>query len=258
LVTRAWYARVVEVATSKGRRMRAKNCVRLVVVGAVVMGACRGDGPMAPRTLYLVPDCSQGCLWGDWIGASSAWLKSLSGTAGATLTLDVRVTDSTFRAVPGIAMRWTALHGGGTIDAETVRSDSAGVLRVHWTLDTLVRSDSLVAWFPNGDSVLVIAAVGHAIAQKFAKIAGDSQTVAMGVTPAPFVIRLTDRYGNPVGSTRVAWTVGGLGAVSTLTTTTDASGSTSNTLRAPDQAGVYAIIATVAGVGAVVFRVDVR
>jgi hypothetical protein len=238
--------------------MGAKNCAWSVVVGAVVMGACRADAPTAPRQLFLEPFCEGACFMTGDFAASNEWLTHLNGTAGAPLSLIAEVVDGRGNAVPGVTMRWAVVSMRTAIVSAAVTSDASGVLRLHWTLDTLVSLDSMRGLFPTGDSVLAIATVSHAAPAIATKVSGDSQVVAVGATPAPFVVRLSDRYGNPVQGVNVAWTLGGLGTMTSETIKTDGAGRASNALVSPTTIGTYAVIATFGILPALVFRVDVR
>jgi hypothetical protein len=236
--------------------LKAKYCGMACVVIAAVIGGCRGDLPTAPRILTFSPYCPN--CFSDGIGPAPDWLAHLTVTAGTTMTLSMVVSDQNGKPVQGVAMRWAVVGDGGSIDARPSVSDTAGLLQVRWTVDSIITMDSLRGWLPSGDSILAIAAVQHSTAAIAAKVSGDSQTVAVGGAPRPVVVRVTDRFGNPVPGVRVAWAVGGLGAVAALTTTTGADGTTANTLDPPDTAGVYAVIATFGTMPAVMFGVTVR
>jgi hypothetical protein len=234
--------------------VKAKHCVTGLVVAAALIGACRGDSPTEPRTLSLSPYCPN--CFGD--GSDPNWPAHLSAIAGGPMTLSIVFSDANGRPVPGVLMRWVVVGDGGSIGSPTSVSDSAGLLQVRWTVGSIVKLDSLRGWLPSGDSILAIAAVQHAAAAIATKVSGDSQTVAVGTAPRPLVVSVTDRFGNPVPGVRAAWSLGGLGSVAALTTTTGADGTSSNTLDPPPVAGAYTVIATFGSVPAVVFRVTAR
>ena len=236
--------------------MKAKYCGMALVVIAAVIGGCRGDPPTAPRTLTLSPYCPN-CFWSG-VGPSPDWLSHLSATAGTTMTLSIVVSDQSGKPAQGVEIRWAVVGNGGSIASPASVSDTAGLLQVRWTVDSIITMDSLRGWLPSGDSILAIAAVQHAAVAVAAKVSGDSQTVAVGTAPRPMVVKVTDRYGNPIPGVRVAWAVGGLGGVAALTTTTGADGTTTNSLDPPATAGAYAMIATFGTMAAVVFRVSAR
>ena len=236
--------------------MEAKDCGILVLLGAAMIGACRGDAPTAPKVLSLSPYCPN-CFW-DGFPPSADWFQHLTATAGTTMTLSMVVSDQSGQPVAAVVMRWRVVGGCGSISSPSSVSDTAGLLQVGWTVDTVITLDSLRGYLPSGDSILAITATQHSSVAFVVKVSGDSQIVAAGTAPKPLVLEVTDRYGNPVPGVRVAWTVGGLGSVASLTSTTGADGITSNALNPPTTAGVYAVIATFGSVAAVVFRVDVR
>ena len=81
----------------------------------------------------------------------------------------------------------------------------------------------------------------------FAKVSGDSQSVAPLATSAPLVVRLTDTEGDTLAGVVVTFTVtAGLGTVTVLDTT-DADGLASTIFAAPGNAGARKIRARVSG-----------
>ena len=61
----------------------------------------------------------------------------------------------------------------------------------------------------------------------------------------PFVVKIADRYGNPISGVAVAWLVTGGGTLSAITTVTDTGGTSQVTLSAdPNAPGAHQVIAT--------------
>jgi adhesin/invasin len=159
--------------------------------------------------------------------------------------------------VSGIPISWAVMHGGGSTNVASSTTDSSGTASVSWTLDTIAKPDSLRASIPSGDAMLVIAKAQHGKAVLAVKISGDSQTVALGGMSQPLIVRVADRYGNPVAGVAVAWFVTGGGTLSAITTVTDTSGTTQVTLSAdPNASGAHQIIATYGFVRASTFTLN--
>jgi adhesin/invasin len=147
--------------------------------------------------------------------------------------------------VSGIPISWAVMHNGGSTSFASSTTDSSGMASVWWTLDTIAKPDSLRASIPSGDAMLVIAMARHGTASAATKISGDSQTVALGDSSEPFIVKLADRYGNPISGAGVGWIVNGGGTLSALTTVTDANGTTRAILSTDTNApGARQIVAT--------------
>jgi adhesin/invasin len=176
-----------------------------------------------------------------------------SATAGSTLASNVvvHVTDQNGNALSGAMVTWTVVNHAGSTSAATSTTDATGTASVKWTLDTIARVDSMSASIQSGASVTVTATGTAGSAANAQKVSGDSQTDVSGTTSAAFVMKVTDRYGNAVSGVIVTWAATGGGALSSSTSTTDASGKTSVTLTLGSTPGPYVITAT-AGLLAVV------
>jgi hypothetical protein len=139
-----------------------------------------------------------------------------SGVVGGALPAPsvVRVADAHGNPVAGAAVDWTVSAGGGTVSPAAARTDAAGLARATWTLGTVPGSNTLQARTVEAPGSL---AVFHATASPgppaaLGKVAGDGQSGPAGnPLPAALAVRLTDRYGNPLGGVAVAWsaTAGG-------------------------------------------------
>jgi hypothetical protein len=244
----------MQSVSSKGRQPVANKCrIAIALVAVAVLAACDVDAPVARKVLTLDPFVPPGTFCSD---PCAATVTGLGGVAGQPLTISLEVDDQNQSPVPGVSVSWYAASGNGSTDVTTSVSDSIGHASVHWTLDTLVRTDSLRASLPSGVTVVATVNARHGAVALAAKIMGDAQSVAAGATSSPFIVRVTDRYGNPVGGVAVAWALtGGNGDASlgALTTTTDPNGVAQTSLTTGAAAATYRVIATFGLAPAVTF-----
>jgi hypothetical protein len=220
---------------------------RDLIVAAVLLaaiGACERETPTELQ-LEAPTAATTGLFIASAVAPSASRQLALGGVVGQPTTVTLEVVDQNGRTVSGIPISWAVMHNGGSTDVATRTTDSSGTASVAWTLDTIAKPDTLRASIPSGDAMLVIATAAHGRAFIATKISGDSQTVALGETSEPFIVRLTDRYGNPVGGVAVGWIVNGGGTLSALTTATDTTGTSQVTLTTDaNTPGTHQIVAT--------------
>jgi hypothetical protein len=138
----------------------------------------------------------------------------------------VRVTDQYGNLVPGIPVTYTVTTGGGSATGTTRSTDSTGTAAVGtWTLGTRAGTNSLRASV-QGVTPLSFSATGTAGAPwLYGFIAGAGQIEVVGsVTSTLPVVRVVDRYANPVSGVPVTFSVtqgGGSIGVTNTTTNTD-------------------------------------
>jgi len=217
---------------------------RIAVVGVTALAGCKGE---SPTSLTLGPVMPISCFCDGPPSASGQ-----IAVVGQPVAITLEVTDQHSNPASGVRISWAVVHDGGFTDVATSVTDSSGNATVNWTLDTIAKLDSLQASLSSGAAMLVTATGRHAAAVPATKISGDAQTVAAGATSQPFVVKVTDRYGNAV-SMPVAWAVTGGGTLSAITTTTDANGATQVTLTTGAVPGVYRIVATYGAIPASTF-----
>ncbi len=210
---------------------------------SAALGACHND---STNTAPLVATT---------ITANAA-TNAQAGTVGQALAqpATVVVTDQNGNPIINATVTWTVVSGAGTTSAPTSVTDVSGTATVTWTIDTIARVDSMTASIASGTSVTFTATGNAGAATTVAKVSGDSQTVVSDSTSAPFVIKVTDRYGNAVAGATVAWVVTGGGALSAASTTTDATGKSQVTLTLGATPGPYVITATALTLTAVTFN----
>ena len=168
-------------------------------------------------------------------------------------SLVVRVTDTENRPVEGTKVVFTPLLGGGDAVPDTGLTNQDGVTGARWVLGSTAGAQRMQA-------MVVGPTSGGALTQTFDATAvaapadtifatrgnGQSAEVGAALTDS-LVVRVTDRFGNPVSGTSVLWAPTGGGTVSPSTVVTGANGfaATRRTLGA--SAGPQGATATAAG-----------
>jgi adhesin/invasin len=177
-----------------------------------------------------------------------------TAAVGGTLAepVAVHVTDQNGEPIANVTVTWTPMTGG-SVSAPTSTTDANGSASVSWTLDTHARVDSLKASIFSGASTIITATGTSGSATTATKVSGDNQIDATGSTSAPFVVKVSDNFGNPVSGVVVSWTSTGGGTLSAVTTTTDATGQTSVTMQIP-AGGTYTVTAAAGAAASVTFN----
>ena len=170
--------------------------------------------------------------------------------------LQVTVVDQNGSPASGAVVTWTVVSGAGTVLTATSTAGPAGVATNGWILDTIARVDSVVAAIQSGTTVTLTATGTAGPAAKTNKLSGDAQTVVSGGNAAPFVVQVTDTFGNPVSGIVVLWAItGGNGALSAPSSTTDANGQAQVTLTLGATPGTYTVTGTPGSLAPATFTV---
>jgi Big-like domain-containing protein len=153
-----------------------------------------------------------------------------------------------------VAFLITGDPAAGTITPDTATTDSEGKAVAHWTLGT-VPGDYLVVARLVGDETATQVAEFRAAAN-----AGSPETLSPAsaqaqagrrkqpVADAP-VVRVVDRYGNPVPNVSVAWRVtAGQGELGAASTATDADGKATVAWTLGSRIGVQKLTAAIEAV----------
>lgn len=123
-------------------------------------------------------------------------------------SLAVRVTDSRGKSVAGATVAWSVVGGGGAVAPGSTRTDVAGVAKTAWTLGTAAGENAVAASVGQLPAVRFTATGSPGAAASITMVSGNAQIGAAGAAlPAPLSVRVTDRFGNPVGGASVAWSV---------------------------------------------------
>jgi len=225
--------------------MRAQ-ILSLAVLAAVAV-ACSSDrtggtGPTTPTDSSTV---------GLTVSVDSGFADR-TAVVGTTVPAHVHVTKAGQPAA-GVTVAWTVSTGGGTVSAASSVSDASGAAVTSWTLNDTVRVSTLTAAVVGVSSTtLQVTTIGGAAAA-VVKASADSVAVVAGSSTL-LTVRVTDKTGNPVTGAAVAWTATG-GSLTTTTTTTGASGNGQVVFSTDGTPKSYTVTATVAGIGALTFKV---
>ncbi|HEX3895334.1 MAG TPA: autotransporter domain-containing protein [Rudaea sp.] len=157
-----------------------------------------------------------------------------TGTAGGTLQPFVVQFGSGTQGASGLLVTWTVVQGVGTLSSPTTTTDSNG------------RTSNTLVLGPNPGVVIVQASASGfgsttftstAIAgipggSLFTIVSGNNQALVPNVESQPLVVKLASANGQGIAGAAIQWTVSGSsGALDSATTTTDASGQSSNAVK---------------------------
>jgi hypothetical protein len=138
-----------------------------------------------------------------------------SGMAGTPLadSVGVRVTDVLGQPIPNFPLTFWVTHSSGRVNGDsstTLLTDTDGTARLQWTLKTVVGADSLwmTSSFAPQDTLLFTATVQAGPAFYLSKVDSTDRTITPGQPfDAPFNVRVTDEYSNPVAGHPVTFQV---------------------------------------------------
>lgn len=137
------------------------------------------------------------------------------GTVGEPLRspLVVRLTNDGGTPQSGVMVRFVTTGGSGDLVPDTAVTDGDGRAAARWVLGTGTGTQAVEARALDTTSTGTLAALFTAIAdaapgQFLAKVRGDGQRGGIGEPLADsLVVRVTDKYGNPVPGFPVSWRV---------------------------------------------------
>jgi N-acetylneuraminic acid mutarotase len=157
-----------------------------------------------------------------------------TGAAGAELALPLKVlaTDPNNQPIANQVVNFVVTAGGGSVFAGTGLTDANGIAAEIWRVGTVAGLPQTVevrAVAPDGTKQVFGVFTANVVAAAPDTIvihAGDGQTVQVGqAVPVDPAVRLTDRFGNPVGGHSVTFSVtGGGGAVTGSPATSNSAG----------------------------------
>ena len=195
-----------------------------VAAAALLLAACSGD--------LTLPDDGAGD-GGEPVGEASITVQEGDGQEGVvgemlSTPLVVRVT-ADGEPVPGQGVVFEADEGHGDVAPDTTVTNTGGEATSRWTLGVNPGSQSASARLIAVNKVVrftAAAAVGAPVTLEM--VSGDGQSAEpFEPLPAPLVVEVTDRFGNPVAGVSVDWEVSqGRGELSEDETTTGADGRT--------------------------------
>lgn len=133
--------------------------------------------------------------------------------------LVVRVVDGAGRPVAGAPVTFTPVgEWAGSVEPATALTDADGRASARWVLGTVAGSYEVRARLELEDApapLLFAADAAPAAPATIGRVQGNGQTGVAGYPlPDSLVVRLLDRFGNPVPDVAVTWLVDGGGRVS--------------------------------------------
>lgn len=168
--------------------------------------------------------------------------------------LVAQVTDAAGNAIAGVPLTWQVVTGGGVLEQVDTETNLSGVALGIYRLGTLPGTNVVRVSTSGGilfTSFTATAAAGPPAGMEV--VSGDGQTGVAGSTLAPFVVVVTDEFGNGLPGVTVHWNDGGVGGVlSAAATTTSVDGRASVTYTLPPVPGTVQIRAEVEGTPATV------
>jgi alpha-tubulin suppressor-like RCC1 family protein len=158
--------------------------------------------------------------------------------------LVVKVSDQYGNATPNIVVSWSG--GGGSFSSPTSTTGADGMASVVYTLGT-TSGDQTITASTSGVSAPATFTVQAVAAPPAAVVivSGNAQSGrVLQALAAPFVVRVNDAAGNPIGGAPITWTAinGTLAAM----TTTDSLGLTSNVFTVGKTPGAASAVASTA------------
>lgn len=136
-------------------------------------------------------------------------------SAGDTVVVRLRALDGFGNGVEGAVFAFRTRAGSGEVIPPRLESDSTGLVRTRWRTGTAAGSDTLeVHAFQTRDTSfkLVVRTIGGSPSE-ISLVSGDNQRARAGAAVArPPVVRVVDKYGNPVTAVRVRFSTASPGA----------------------------------------------
>jgi len=171
---------------------------------------------------------------------------------GTSLPSEVHVTLNGQPAA-GVTITWTVSTGGGTANPTTSTTNSSGVATTVWTLGDTVRTSTLTGGIVavSAANLSVTTTAGPATA--IVRASADSVAVVAGGSTL-LTARVTDKSGNAVPGATVTWAATG-GSLTPGTSVTGPSGNADVVFSTDGAPKSYTVTATVAGIGALTFKV---
>jgi adhesin/invasin len=228
---------------NRTRASSLRASAALLSLAALSLSACSKDStsPLVATSLSLVSGNSQSTTVG----------------LAAAAPLIVSVADQNGSPLANATVTWAVASGGGTLSSTSTTTDSNGQAQITYTAATTAGTASVTATVDALSAVTFTMTLTPDVAAKIAIVSGDAQSATIGaIVPQPFVVAVTDQYGNAVPGVTVIWATDDDGTLSSSTTTTDALGQAQVTLTFGTTAATRSVTATVENLNSVVFSVS--
>jgi hypothetical protein len=165
------------------------------------------------------------------------------------LPLTVVLKDTLGHPIPGAKVAWGVVSGAGSVAPDTVITDANGQASAGYTLGPLVKPNSVRAYAAEAVTPIYFTQFPtHDAPAQLVKASGDSQYAEVGLAVrSPYVLKVADQFGNPVGQAQVQWAVtAGGGSVSSASSVSDTTG-TAKTTHTLGAVGTNEVTATAQG-----------
>ena len=138
-------------------------------------------------------------------------------------------TDGVDGPVAGVTVNFDAGTSGGSVSPASAVTNALGQATVQLTLGTTTGTQAFNATSPGLTPAAITETATTAPPAAIAIVSGNGQTDSLGTTLAPFVVKVTDKFGNAVPGATVVWSftprlTGDQASLSAASSTTDASG----------------------------------
>ena len=182
-------------------------------------------------------------------GGSASSGDGQNGNPGDTILLAVTISPP----IDGVTVNWQIISdttgpsqtfGGASLSASSSVTANGGTATTNLTLGDTPGTVVVRATFPGGFVDFTNTATGTVVGTQLTVLTGNGQTLATGQVSGPMEVQLTDA-GTPLAGRKINWSTDN-GSVTTLQTTTDANGKTTNTVT-PSAGGAVNVFASFAG-----------
>jgi hypothetical protein len=186
-----------------------------------------------------------------------------AGTIGTALKpFVVLVKDAGGNPVPDFVVTYLVMSGTGSLSLKTAVTDVAGQAQSTFTLGNAAGMYTVAAMATGvtGSPVMFTSTGTAGPAAQIAIVSGSDQSAPIGTAlQAPFVVAVTDAFGNAAAGASVTFAVtAGGGTLSATNVTTDAAGHAQSTLTVGPAAGPNTATAAIAGGTLVTFNASGR
>ena len=178
-----------------------------------------------------------------------------TGIIGETLAnpFAVRVRDPDNNPLEGVPVTFTVTAGGGTLSTTATVTDAKGRAESTLTLGSEPGTNTVEVRASGISQTRVFSAeatLPPSEPTRLSIVSGDNQTGIIGETLAnPFVVRVRDQRGDPMGGVTVTFTViEGGGTLSVVTVMTDENGQAKSTLTLGPDPGTNTVEVSVEGI----------
>ena len=220
-----------------------------LLAAAFVTACSSGDSGSGTGTLPTTPTTPSTNGYSITVDSALAVRTAMVGTS-VPASVNVALNG---QPASGVTITWTVSAGGGTVSAPTSVTNASGVAATTWTLGDTIRVVTLTGGIVGVASanLQVTTTAGPPVAA--VKVSADSVAIVAGANTL-LTVRVTDKTGNSVSGATVGWSASG-GALTAATTVTGDSGQGEVVFSTEGTPKSYTVTATVAGIGALTFKV---